>query len=133
MLNPSTANKDSDDPTIRRCVNLVAANGGDTLIVANLHSIVSVDPKRLLEPFCHATPIGTDDAWIVECVTAAHTVVVAWGAHKKYFFDRDKEVLELLKINGIQPWCLGITKEGFPRHPLYVSKTTSLEEYCYAD
>ncbi len=33
---------------------------------------------------------------------------------------RDRHVLELLSKHNIQPHCLGITKAGYPHHPLYV-------------
>lgn len=127
MLNPSTANATEDDPTIRRCVSFAQKNECGKLIVVNLFAIISSDPKRLLEPF----PIGrANDLFIVEAALAADIVVVAWGAFPKYIRDRDQEILGTLKKQGVKTFCLGLTKEGFPRHPLYVKKSQELIEYA---
>ncbi|NMF58755.1 DUF1643 domain-containing protein [Pseudanabaena yagii] len=50
---------------------------------------------------------------------SADQVVVAWGNNGK-LMQRDRLVLELISKHNIQPHCLGITKAGYPRHPLYV-------------
>jgi hypothetical protein len=46
--------------------------------------------------------------------------VVGWGAHGS-FRGRDRQALRIAAEVGVKVYCLGITKTGHPRHPLYVS------------
>jgi hypothetical protein len=56
----------------------------------------------------------------------ASVIIVGWGAHGG-FMGRDAAVRELLKGHGLG--CLGVTKDGHPRHPLYLPKTAPLTIY----
>lgn len=115
MLNPSTADAMQDDPTIRRVRNFSKAWGYGGFTVYNLFALRATDPKELLT---HPDPVGeaTDDL-LVSYVTATryHRVVAAWGASVPFY--RDREVLRLL--SKVKWYCLGTTKSGMPRHPLY--------------
>ena len=61
-------------------------------------------------------PVGPDiDSWIREAVRG-RTVIVAWGAHATL-----KRTLEIRRLlTGEHVYCLGTTRQGHPRHPLYV-------------
>ena len=127
MLNPSTADAHQDDPTIRRCIGFAKEHGCGALDVVNLFALRSTDPAAL---FDHPDPIGpaNDDA-IAAAAKGAAVVVVAWGAEGG-LRHRDQEVLDLLdRFAEAPPVCLGRTKAGFPRHPLYVAKATPLSDY----
>lgn len=111
MLNPSTADAEKDDPTIRRCMAFAKREGFTHLNVVNLYALRSPDPKHLA---LSADPIGPEnDAWIDKEVRGASAVIVAWGAHA-FAADRAKDVVRRVS----QPWCLGKTKDGSPKHPL---------------
>lgn len=116
MLNPSTATAEADDPTIRRVKGFARTWGYQSVGIVNLFAWRSTDPRRLL--FVE-DPIGPEnDARIREIASNANAVLVAWGlrgAHR----GRDTEVLALLASIGVAPLCLGTTKGGHPRHPLY--------------
>lgn len=115
MLNPSTANAETDDPTIRRCVNFAKAWGYDSLEVVNLFALVSSDPAKLLTT---TNSIGTNnDSVILEAASRAEKIIVAWGAFSVARV-RGEDVLGLLHEYDI--FCLGKTKAGHPRHPLYL-------------
>ncbi|KOF00671.1 hypothetical protein W7K_02885 [Stenotrophomonas geniculata N1] len=117
MLNPSTADADVDDPTIRRCRGFAKAWGCNGLTVANLFALRSTDPALLLS---HAAPIGPlNDGWLRKLASEYGDVVCAWGAHSMAV-GRSIVVAQLLRQAGARLWCLGTTKQGFPRHPLYV-------------
>jgi hypothetical protein len=115
MLNPSTADAEQDDPTIRRCVGFTKAWGLGGLTVVNLFALRSTDPRALLSA---ADPVGlgNDDA-IHDAATAARIVIAAWGAHG-VLNGRATHVLDLLETTPAQVACLGTTKDGHPRHPL---------------
>jgi len=111
-LNPSTADASLDDPTIRRCIGFARREGCGGLVMLNLFALRSTDPVLL---YPAANPVGTDnDRHIRE--RAVGTVVAAWGAHP-LAAARAKEVQALLTVPLL---CLGTTKDGSPRHPLYV-------------
>jgi len=112
-LNPSTATETIDDPTIKRCINFCKSWGFGTYLMCNLYGIRSTDPlgiKRAIEP------VGLDnDTHISAAAHRADLVVAAWGAgHWQH--GRVAKVLSLIRY----PHCVGVTKNGSPRHPLYV-------------
>jgi hypothetical protein len=113
MLNPSTADGYQDDPTIRRCIGFAQAWGYGSLEVVNLYAFRASQPEVLWHvPF----PVGKEnDHYIREAVQRSTCVVAAWGAGAKCRV-RTGQVLSILR----HAVCLGRTKSGAPRHPLYV-------------
>jgi hypothetical protein len=115
MLNPSVADADIDDPTIRRCISFSRALGFDRLTVANLFALRSTDPRALRT---HSDPIGpNNDKYLVELVKGADLVICAWGNHGA-LNGRAAQVCDLLKGSPLH--CLRISKHGQPVHPLYL-------------
>ena len=113
MLNPSTADATENDPTLRRCIGLSRSWGFGALVVVNLFALRATDPRALRR---HPDPIGgRNNHAILEHAHGVRTIVVAWGAHGT-LHDRDRDVLSFLgPVRAI-----GLTKDGHPRHPLYV-------------
>lgn len=112
MLNPSTASARRDDPTIRRCIAFARAWGFGGLEVVNVFAYRATDPRRLREV---ADPVGPWNARYLRTVVGrAALVVLAWGA-------RASED-EMLAFPGAR--CLGLTRSGQPRHPLYLRRDT---------
>ena len=126
MLNPSTADALQDDPTIRRCIDFARRWQYDTLVVRNLFAYRATDPKELLNP--NVDVVGGNRAEI-ELTTAltANMVIAAWGAGAP--FGRGERVLKLWRdtFPKKEIYCLGKTKNGHPRHPLYVAGSTRPE------
>jgi len=128
MLNPSTADEKVLDPTVRRCRTFAEKWGFGTLLVANLYALRSTDPKGLDEA---DDPVGPqNDMWIKNLAEQAACIVVAWGA-LKWAQRREEPVRNLL--NSATLYCLGTTKQGHPRHPLYVHGDTKLQEWKGGD
>lgn len=120
MLNPSTADEDRDDPTIRRCAGFSRRAGAAGLTVVNLYALRAVHPARL---WCHPDPVGADnDATLVAVLAAAATggwpVICGWGTAARS--DRVRAVVGLACAAGVPLLALGRTRGGHPRHPLYV-------------
>jgi hypothetical protein len=115
MLNPSTADEVQDDPTIRRCISFAKREGYTYMTVVNLFALRATNPKELLS---HPDPVGPlNDQRIKEMIDEHKNgaVVAAWGAHP---FAK-KRAEEVKKKFG--PFlCLGTSKNGSPRHPLYL-------------
>jgi len=120
MLNPSTADADKNDPTIRRCINFTKAWGYGGLHVCNAFALRSTDPTLLYKA---ADPVGEmNDSYIVDLRMRCSIVICAWGQHGK-FNGRDQHLLKLLAKFG-DVHCLKLNTDGTPRHPLYVSSKT---------
>ncbi|MBD2319872.1 DUF1643 domain-containing protein [Phormidium tenue] len=127
MLNPSKADASIDDPTLRRCINFANSWGFGSLIVVNLFAFRTASPLELKKV---DNPIGKqNDRYLKKAIKSADRVVVAWGNNGK-LMQRDRFVLELLSKHNIQPHCLGITKSGYPCHPLYVLFSNHLSVYA---
>jgi hypothetical protein len=128
MLNPSVADAFKLDPTVTRCVKHAKRLGAGRLEVVNLFDLRSTDPKGLRtvdEPSSAA-----NDRAIVEAVRRADIPVAAWGTDGTYR-GRDREVLDLLarEVPDKQLHALGTTKDGHPRHPLYVRSDAEVTPY----
>lgn len=117
MLNPSTADDVTNDPTVERCERRAKMMGYGGLIVTNLFAFRATDPKEMRAA---RDPIGekNDDA-ILESADQSAMVLCAWGQHGKYR-SRDSHVLSLLAGCGHKLHYLKLAKDGTPCHPLYL-------------
>ena len=124
MLNPSTADETQDDPTIRRCIAFAKAWGFGGLHVVNLSPLRATDPKELL-----AAGRESDAVWdenlehIWYKAQTSNMVIAAWGVHGAAE-NRDSRVMGELRENVGIVYCLGLTKDGHPKHPLYLKADT---------
>lgn len=121
MLNPSTADAEEDDPTIRRCIAFAHTWRCGSLIVTNIFAYRATDPKVMKAV---DDPVGPDnDAAILRAANDAARsgglLICAWGAHGRHR-DRDQAVMQLLERAPIEPMALDETMDGSPRHPLYI-------------
>lgn len=117
MLNPSTADADVDDPTIRRCMRFAASWGYGELVVVNLFAFRSPSPTEMKRQF---SPIGSkNDEWIQDAVLRSKVVVCAWGKDGA-FLNRGERVLKDIRVLGVQPCYLKLNGDGHPGHPLYL-------------
>lgn len=116
-LNPSTADETTDDPTIRRCVRFAREWGFARLKMVNLYAWRATSPWQMLEEACRGTDIvGPDnDHNLSLTFGGSDRIVAAWGVNAEA---RRLEQFEAT-FRGWQFWALGVTKDGFPRHPLY--------------
>lgn len=131
MLNPSTADAINDDPTIRKCVAFAQREGFGRLEVVNLFAYRATDPHDLVRAHAQGFDVvGPANDTAIQWAGARTdsrgycTKICAWGAHGGRFPERVAQVKALLQ--GEELFCFGVTKEGHPRHPLYLSLDTSL-------
>ena len=123
MLNPSTADANVDDPTIRRCVGFAKAWGYDRLEVVNLFAYRATQPRDLLKLSYDDDPVGPRNHDVVEKASwEAGKIVCAWGAHGGHL-GQDETVLGWLRG---APFALGFTAARKPRHPLYAPSDATL-------
>jgi len=115
-LNPSTADYEQDDNTIRRCIDFAKNLNFGGICMCNLFALRSTNPKNML---LHTSPIGDkNDFYIKKHAKYAGMIIVAWG-NKGNHLNRDKEVI---KIINRPVFALDINKSGQPKHPLYIPR-----------
>lgn len=138
MLNPSTADALEDDPTIRRCIQFAKDNGYGGIIVTNLFAFRATNPKVLLAA-CRENQYDLDKVygpknhtWLCQGVASSKTVCCAWGAHKAVDFADFPGLAAIFKTMNADVRCLGTTKAGEPKHPLYLRADLPLIEYQLA-
>lgn len=116
MLNPSTASAFKNDPTITRVVNFAIREGAEELWVTNMGALRSTEPAALLT---HPDPVGPlNDRFLSYQMKVCTQIVCGWGAHKW-------AAQQVVKPNK-KFYCLGVTKWGAPRHPLYLGNNAEL-------
>ena len=158
MLNPSRADHEKDDPTVRRVVAFAKHHGYGGILILNLYTLIATDPQTLRAWPCppdlhdpeaqHVDPEsgsgdyrqiqGADEVfeWATDNLAFEHAagaprdVLVAWGAAKG-IQKRVDEVVAILRGKGrpARLVCLGKNADGSPRHPLYLAKDTPLEPW----
>ena len=126
MLNPSSADGDRDDPTLRRCRAFAKRWGFGSVELANLFAVRSVEPSSLRT--CRDALGADNEGYLLNLAGTVDTVVAAWG-NGGAWKDRGRHVRKML---GEYPlFCLGVTSRGEPRHPLYVQSDTLLTQLNY--
>lgn len=129
MLNPSTADADEDDATIRRVIGFSLPLGFGTLIVVNVFAFRATDPAKL----CGVEdPVGPENERVVkEQIKAANRVIVGWGGMSNQLYAKQgaNRIIKAVQDTGTKLECLGRTASGHPRHPLYLKSNTKLEEW----
>lgn len=127
MLNPSTADAEVDDATIRSCFRLARPWGYGSLEVVNLFAWRATDPAELEKA---ADPVGNprNADTIQMALKRCDLAICAWGAHP---MAEERGQLAVSTVRGYKPaaYCLGTTKHGAPKHPLYIKTGTMPKVY----
>lgn len=118
-LNPSTADHEIDDPTVRRDLGFAKSFGFDGLVKINLFSFRATDPALMK---AHPSPIGAENDYFIQWFAQnAGMFIAAWGNDGAHL-NRSTEVRKLLQ--GTVVYHLGLNQTGEPKHPLFLKKTT---------
>ena len=124
MLNPSTADAEQDDATIRVCVRRAKAMQFGAIVVVNLFALRSTSPKALYDA---ADPVGPDNfEHIVNVAKACPIIVCAWGTHGSHCGMGDTIRTRLSQFYPGKSFALRINADGSPGHPLYIPAAAEL-------
>ncbi|MBQ8224607.1 MAG: DUF1643 domain-containing protein [Bacteroides sp.] len=123
-INPSTANENKADPTMRKVMGFAERNGFDGFVMMNLYPQRSTNPNGLHKERneqLHQQNLITIAKTFTG--TEAPVVLLAFGnniAIRRYLKDCLRDIYRVL-LPHHPNWCqIGIpTQEGHPRHPLY--------------
>ena len=122
MMNPSTADENVDDPTVRRCRDFARRWGHGGLLVLNAFAFRATKPEMLLST---PDPVGPEnDAAIAAWARRVDRLVVAWGLPPAKLRWRAAQLEALLAGAGVTPVALKTTACGQPGHPLYIRGDT---------
>ena len=128
MLNPSTADADNDDPTIRKCVGFARIGGYGGIIVVNLFAYRATSPSELKRA---GWLQGDDnDRTLSEVLYSAKRrgspVVCAWGANARGRPEAGR-FMESAGIIGVDLFAFKTSPDGTPHHPLMLPYASKLE------
>ena len=123
-LNPSTADENQLDPTLRRIRGFSAAWGYTHFVMLNAFAYRATDPADMKAA---ADPVGPDnDRWIAHWAGQVDRVMLGWGEHGTHN-ERHARVLALL--DPAKVYCLARNASGQPKHPLYVAQKNQPVRY----
>jgi hypothetical protein len=122
MLNPSTADAEKDDPTLRALMWFATLWGYGGLLVVNLRAYRTSKPAELFA--AHAAgvnTIGPDNhlhvgAALDFAAATSRRVLVAWGTGGADL-GLDAILASRVRARGLEMICLGRNKNLSPKHP----------------
>ncbi|PGB02044.1 DUF1643 domain-containing protein [Bacillus toyonensis] len=128
MLNPSTADEESNDMTTDRCEGFAKRWGYGAIEIVNLFAFRAKDPKELRVLTVEETIGPENHIHLERAIQQAERVVVAWGEHGVlHNCCKDPYFLMLLHDYKEKTFCFGHTSNYQPLHPLHLAYITPLQ------
>ncbi|KKN50921.1 hypothetical protein LCGC14_0627860 [marine sediment metagenome] len=119
-LNPSTADENINDPTIRRCIGFAMGWGYSGMFMGNIFAFRNTYPEIL--KICNVDPLGAENDKELRAMNSeALQTVLCWGNDGLYK-GRGDIVVNMFP----DAYSFGYTKQGQPKHPLYLPKNAIL-------
>ncbi len=134
-INPSTADAQVDDHTVRKWAGFTKTWGGQRFLVGNVCAYRATHVRELAQLVLTAEQRSENQEHLQCIVAEADVLVPCWGnrlkapAHLQRDFD---VVLDLLLNSGKPVRHLGLTLRGDPRHPMALSYATPLTPWGVA-
>ncbi len=133
-INPSTAEPDNLDNTLKSVQRIAQGNGFDSFIMFNVYAQRATSPddmEKVCNPALHRENL--EAFRYVLSISERPAVWAAWGAiieKRKYLPDCVRDMLAAGEEFGASWYCAGaITKKGHPHHPLYLRKDEKLRPF----
>lgn len=130
MVNPSTADAWRDDPTLRRVIGFGRREGWGRVVVVNLFALIASRVRALAEADDAAGP--DNHHHLAAAMAEADLCVAAWGRTAKLprsLRGQWRQAAQLAVDRGRPLQCWGLTREGHPRHPLYLPRDCRLNPW----
>ncbi len=133
-INPSTAEPDRLDNTLKSVERIAHGNGFDSFIMFNVYAQRATSPDDMEKACNMALHRENLEAFrYVLSISEKPAVWAAWGAiieKRKYLTDCVRDMLTAGEAYGASWYCAGaITKKGHPHHPLYLRKDEKLRPF----
>lgn len=120
-LNPSTADENQLDPTLRRVQAFAKRERFAGFLMLNLFAWRSTNPNQLLDV---PDPIGFMNDHFIEAWLHESSCIACWGNHRVARHRADQVIALAPRKHRFR--CLGTNADGSPKHPLYLPKSTPL-------
>ena len=133
-INPSTAEPDNLDNTLKSVERIALGNGFDSFIMFNVYAQRATDPNSM-EKVCNLQlhKENLEAFRYVLSISDKPAVWAAWGAiieKRDYLADCVRDMVQVGQEYGASWYCAGaITKKGHPHHPLYLRKDEKLKPF----
>lgn len=135
-INPSTAEPDKPDRTVSSVERHVLDNGFDSFIMFNVYAQRATKPTDMDQRFNLQLHQENMKAlrWILENAYEQPVIWAAWGTNigrRPYLADCLKDIVAIGKEFDARWVRIGaLTKEGHPRHPLYLRNGLKFEDFA---
>ena len=133
-INPSTAEPDNLDNTLKSVERIALGNGFDSFIMFNVYAQRATDPNSM-EKVCNLQlhKENLEAFRYVLSISDKPAVWAAWVAiieKRDYLADCVRDMVQVGQEYGASWYCAGaITKKGHPHHPLYLRKDEKLKPF----
>ena len=133
-INPSTAQPDDLDNTLKSVERIALGNGFDSFIMFNVYAQRATDPDAM-EKVCNmALHRENMEAFqYVLSISQSPAVWAAWGTiieKRDYLPDCVRDMVTIGQRYGADWFCAGArSKKGHPHHPLYLRKDEKLQSF----
>ncbi len=133
-INPSTAEPDNLDNTLKSVERIALGNGFDSFIMFNVYAQRATSPddmEKICNPRLHRE--NMEAFRYVLSISDRPAVWAAWGAiieKRGYLADCVRDMVAVGQEYGASWYCAGaITKKGHPHHPLYLRKDEKIRPF----
>ena len=136
-INPSTAQPDDLDNTLKSVERIALGNGFDSFIMFNVYAQRATDPDAMEKECNYLLHKENLEAFrYVLSISNAPAVWAAWGTiieKRAYLPDCVRDMVEAGESVGAKWYCAGaVSKKGHPHHPLYLRKDEKLKPFDIA-
>ena len=129
LLNPSTADDRVDDRTTMRCISFSKKLDCGSLEVVNVFAYRSRNWRELGNMSLEEATGPENRFYLENALHSGSEIIVGWGENCTMHHRDYEELSEWFK--GYMPNCLGTTRDGHPRHPLFVRSDTMVQPYQF--
>ena len=133
-INPSTAQPDDLDNTLKSVERIALGNGFDSFIMFNVYAQRATNPdamEKTCNRFLHRENLKAFR--YVLSISENPSVWAAWGTiieKRDYLPQCLRDMLAVGKELGAKWYCAGaVSKKGHPHHPLYLRKDEKIKPF----
>ncbi len=133
-INPSTAQPDDLDNTLKSVERIALGNGFDSFIMFNVYAQRATNPdamEKIYNPLLHKENL--EAFRYVLSISQTPAVWAAWGTiieKRDYLPQCVRDMVQIGESYGASWYCAGkVSKKGHPHHPLYLRKDEKIKPF----
>ena len=133
-INPSTAQPDDLDNTLKSVERIALGNGFDSFLMFNVYAQRATNPdtmEKVCNPLLHRE--NMEAFRYILSLSKAPAVWAAWGTiieKRPYLSQCLQDMVDIGRAQNASWYCAGaVSKKGHPHHPLYLRKDEKLRPF----